>query len=80
MTTLAAGGLDTTASTMGFLLILAAIHPEVQAELHAELDDVFGDDSRPATHQDVARMPVMDRALKVVTGFCLFQNCTPSII
>lgn len=64
VTTLAAAGFETTANTMCFLLLLIAIHPDVQEQLYEELMGVFGDDPRAATIDDIQRLPVMERVLK----------------
>lgn len=35
-------GSDTTAGTLGFFMLLMALHPEVQAKAHEEIDCVVG--------------------------------------
>lgn len=41
---MASAGLETTAATMSFLVLLLAIHPEVQEQVFAELSALFADD------------------------------------
>lgn len=58
-------GLETSSTAMSFLLLLVAIHPDVQNQLAEELEEIFGQDStRTATSDDVTRMHVMDRVIK----------------
>jgi cytochrome P450 len=52
--TLLLAGHETTANALSWTLSLLARHPDAQARLHAELDDVVGD--RPLTLADVPRL------------------------
>jgi len=49
-------GTDTSAQTVNWFLLLMANRPEIQAKVHAELDQVIGPDARP-TVDDRTRLP-----------------------
>ena len=49
-------GTDTSAQTVNWFLLLMANRPEIQAKVHAELDQVVGPDARP-TVDDRTRLP-----------------------
>ena len=48
-------GHETTAGAMTFVWYLLSKHPEVEARLHRELDQVLG--GRPPTYEDLERLP-----------------------
>ncbi|MES2722109.1 MAG: cytochrome P450 [Pseudomonadota bacterium] len=60
-------GHETTAATMCWLWYLLSQHPQVDARLHAELDQVLG--GRTPGHEDLAQLPyarmVVDEALRI---------------
>ncbi len=55
-------GHETTAETTTWLLYLLAAHPDVEARLRAEIDEVLGD--RDPTVDDLDRMPYVDRVVQ----------------
>lgn len=55
-------GHDTTGHTMTWLLFELARHPEVQAELQAEID-VFFENVPAPSYKDLARLEFMDRCI-----------------
>ncbi len=55
-------GHETTALALSYTLWLLAEHPEVQAEVHAELDAVLGD-ARPGL-EHVRQLPVLESAVR----------------
>ncbi|MEV0252127.1 cytochrome P450 [Nocardia sp. NPDC050712] len=55
ITAILVAGSETTAATLSWAFHLLTEHPEVEARLHAELDDVL--DGRPAEYADVRRLP-----------------------
>ncbi|XP_077506301.1 cytochrome P450 4V2-like [Amblyomma americanum] len=59
------GGNDTTTSTTSWALYLLGLHPEKQAKVHAELDEVFGSDcDRDVTKADVYRLKYLECCIK----------------
>lgn len=64
MTLLALQGHDTTAAALSFILYNVAAHPEVQAKLAEEMDEIFGDSDRAATSQDIQNMKYAERVIK----------------
>ncbi len=59
--TLITAGHETTANGLNWAWYLLALHPEVEARFHAELDDVVGDG--PATADDASRLPYTEAVL-----------------
>ncbi|KAH9360618.1 hypothetical protein HPB48_007561 [Haemaphysalis longicornis] len=63
-------GQDTSAQTLTWTLFALAIHPDIQRNVHGELDKVFKPDSgNSVTKRDVANLPYLDRVLKASTQF-----------
>lgn len=54
-------GIDTTADTLAWSLLLLARHPDIAASLHAEVDAVLG--ARPASYDDLPRLELTQRVL-----------------
>ncbi len=61
VTTLLAGGMETTANAICSALHLISEHPEVQLQVQRELDRVLG--GRPARFEDVPRLEYLYRVL-----------------
>ena len=59
--TLFMAGHETTANTLAWAWYLLAGHPEVEAKLHAEVDDVLGD--RPPTIGDLPRLTYAEQVV-----------------
>ena len=59
--TLITAGHETTANGLNWAWYLLALHPEVEARFHAELDDVLGDG--PSAADDAARLPYTEAVL-----------------
>ncbi|GMS93170.1 hypothetical protein PENTCL1PPCAC_15345, partial [Pristionchus entomophagus] len=58
-------GHDTTASAMGFTIWYLGQYPEYQKLVHAEIDEVFGDDvTRDPTENDIKRLSYLERCIK----------------
>ncbi|XP_015271999.1 PREDICTED: cytochrome P450 2J2-like [Gekko japonicus] len=49
-------GMDTTTTTLLWGLLLIAKHPDIQAKVHKEIDDVLGS-SQPFSYQDWKKLP-----------------------
>jgi cytochrome P450 len=60
--TLAVAGTETTASVLSWMLYELARHPDIEARVHAELDEVLA--GRPVTFDDVTRLPYLDRVVQ----------------
>lgn len=59
------GGFDTTASAASYTLYLLGHHSDIQAKVHAELDEVFGDDKeRSVTVEDMKKLKYLDCVIK----------------
>ena len=56
---LLAAGIDTSAQTVTWLLLILANRPEIQSKVHEELDRVIGLDTRP-TLEDRERLPYLN--------------------
>ncbi|MDH6214516.1 cytochrome P450 [Streptomyces pseudovenezuelae] len=59
--TLAVAGTETTASVLSWTLYELARHPDIEARILAELDEVVGE--RPVTFDDVTRLPYLNRVI-----------------
>lgn len=59
------GGNDTTTSATSWAFYLLGLHPDKQAKVHAELDEVFGTDrDRDVTKADVYRLKYLECCIK----------------
>ncbi|XP_044261131.1 cytochrome P450 4C1-like isoform X1 [Tribolium madens] len=57
-------GSETTAITIGMVLIILGIYPEVQEKIMDELELVLGPDNREITLDDINKMEYMERVIK----------------
>lgn len=63
--TFTVAGHDTTGVAVTYAMFLIGHHPAVQDKLHAELDDIFGDDrNRDVTKEDISRMSYTEAVIK----------------
>ncbi len=60
--TLIVAGHETTANTLSWAWYLLATHPQAEARLHAELDQVLG--GRPPTMEDLSYLPYTEAVIK----------------
>ncbi|GFS78539.1 cytochrome P450 4c3 [Nephila pilipes] len=58
-------GHDTTSVGMSWCLWLVGLHPWVQDNIRNELDDIFGDDERDITMEDLKNMKYLESVIKV---------------
>ncbi|GMT11301.1 hypothetical protein PFISCL1PPCAC_2598 [Pristionchus fissidentatus] len=63
-------GHDTTGSSMGFTVWFLGQHPEYQANVHAELDEIFGDDDREPTEADLKKCVYLEKCIKESLRLC----------
>jgi len=59
--TLFMAGHETTANTLSWVWYFLSLHPEVEARLHAELDEVLAD--RPPTFADLPKLPYTEHVI-----------------
>ncbi|XP_068134766.1 cytochrome P450 4V2-like [Hyperolius riggenbachi] len=57
-------GHDTTAAALNWSMFLLGSHPEVQAKVHQELDEVFGQSDRPVTMEDLKTLRYLEAVVK----------------
>ncbi|CAL1283597.1 unnamed protein product, partial [Larinioides sclopetarius] len=58
-------GHETIATSASWALYLIGLHPDVQAKIHEEIDEVFGNDmKRPLTEIDMQSLQYLDCILK----------------
>ncbi|HEX4620276.1 MAG TPA: cytochrome P450, partial [Myxococcaceae bacterium] len=55
-------GHETTANALSWTFYLLSLHPEIEARLRVELDQVLG--GRPPRMEDLPRLPYVDQVLK----------------
>ncbi|ODM87521.1 Cytochrome P450 4C1 [Orchesella cincta] len=66
-------GHDTTSAAASWTTFLLSLHPEYQAKVHQELDDIFGSDrTREVTLADLAKMKYLECCIK--EGLRLFPS------
>ncbi|XP_069363020.1 cytochrome P450 4V2-like isoform X2 [Maniola hyperantus] len=58
------GGHDTSASVLMYTMLLVGSYPEVQEKIFEELHDVFGDEDRDVTKQDLSQLVYLEAVLK----------------
>lgn len=67
-------GHDTTAAAVSWVLFMLGLHPKVQAKVHKELDEVFGDDrERNVTNDDIQKLQYLSCVIKETL------RCFPSV-
>lgn len=59
--TLAVAGTETTASVLSWVLYELSRHPDVEARVHAELQEILGD--RPIVFDDLTELPYLSRVI-----------------
>ncbi|CAI9622908.1 unnamed protein product [Staurois parvus] len=57
-------GHDTTAAALNWSLFLLGSHPEIQAKVHKELDETFGQSDRPVTMDDLKKLRYLETVVK----------------
>ncbi|CAH2097054.1 unnamed protein product [Euphydryas editha] len=62
--TMIVGGHDTSASVLMYSMLLVGSYPDVQEKVFQELNNVFGDDDRDVTKQDLSQLCYLEAVLK----------------
>ncbi|KAM9329052.1 cytochrome P450 4V2 [Gastrophryne carolinensis] len=57
-------GHDTTAAALNWSLFLLGSHPEIQAKVHKELDETFGQSDQPVTMDDLKKLRYLEAVVK----------------
>lgn len=57
-------GHDTTSAGMNWALHLIGCHPEIQAKIQQEVDNVFGDEDRDVSFDDLRNLSYLECCLK----------------
>lgn len=57
-------GHDTTTSATNWTLYLLGLHPEIQARVHEELDNIFGCSDRPVNTTDLRELKYLENCIK----------------
>merc|ERR1712038_477471 len=57
-------GHDTTSAGIGWAMHLIGRHPKVQLKLQQEMDQIFGDNNRDATYDDLSEMKYLECVIK----------------
>nr|XP_054759900.1 cytochrome P450 4V2-like [Lytechinus pictus] len=57
-------GHDTTSAAVSWSILHIGQHPEIQARLYDEIDEVFGKSDRPVTSDDLSKLPYLSRVVK----------------
>nr|AFU86477.1 cytochrome P450 CYP439A1v3 [Laodelphax striatellus] len=68
-------GSDTTAGAISYMIMMLAMHEDIQEKVYGEIHDIFGDSSRPVELKDMNRMLLLERVIKEVLRHC----CPPHI-
>ncbi|GBN14600.1 Cytochrome P450 4V2 [Araneus ventricosus] len=74
-------GHETVATSISWALYLIGLHPDVQAKIHEEIDQEFGEDvKRPITEMDLSGMQYLDCVLKTWKRFLRLTRCELRIV
>jgi hypothetical protein len=57
-------GTETSTYALCFTILILAMYPEVQKNVHKELDSLFGESDRDSTLEDVNNMEYLERVIK----------------
>ncbi|VDK54393.1 unnamed protein product [Anisakis simplex] len=57
-------GHDTTSASMNWFLHLMGVHPQIQAKVHKEIDEILGEEDRPITYEDLGNLRYLEACLK----------------
>lgn len=67
--TILLAGNDTSANTVGYIILLLAIYPHIQEKVYSEINQLFPGDDFELTLDDLQQLPYMDMVLKETLRF-----------
>ncbi|XP_061380021.1 cytochrome P450 4V2-like isoform X1 [Danaus plexippus] len=67
--TFIAAGEDTSAGVIMLCLITVGSYPQVQKEIHKELKQIFGDEDRDVTREDLSKLVYLEAVIKETMRF-----------
>lgn len=62
--TLLIAGYDTSAATISFVILMLAMHPDIQEQVFDELHSVFDTQNEDTTCEHLSRLNTLDRVIK----------------
>ncbi|XP_055325509.1 uncharacterized protein LOC129579448 [Sitodiplosis mosellana] len=63
-------GYDSTSSTLSYIILTLAIHPNIQEQVFNELHSVFDIQDEETTSEHIQKMPLLDRVIKEAMRLC----------
>lgn len=64
METIVIAGNETTALSLSYIILLLAMHPDVQDKVYDELHEVFDEQDEIMTYEHIQRLTYFDRVIK----------------
>ncbi|XP_039293320.1 cytochrome P450 4C1 [Nilaparvata lugens] len=68
-------GSDTVACAIPYMIMMLALHQDIQDKVYEEIHGIFGDSNRAVEQKDMTEMVVMERVFKEVLRHC----CPPHL-
>lgn len=62
--TIVIAGNETTALSLAYIILLLAMHPDVQDKVYDELHSVFDGQDEEMTYEHIQKLPYLDRVIK----------------
>lgn len=62
--TIVIAGNETTALSLSYIILLLAMHPDIQDKVFNELHEIFDDQDEMIAYEHIQRMPYLDRVIK----------------
>ncbi|KAM8952279.1 cytochrome P450 2A6-like [Pelodytes ibericus] len=63
------GGIDTSTTVLKHSFLILVKHPEIQAKIHQEIDEIIGRERTP-NFSDLSQMPYTDAVISEILRFC----------
>lgn len=58
------GGFETSGRAIAYVILMLAIHPNIQEQVFAELRSVFDTPDEETTYEHLQKLPLLDRVIK----------------